>query len=56
LEAANEVRGAIVSDVHDKNHHRREYVVGLSLLTVASDIMRVSPEENAELLCATIGI
>jgi hypothetical protein len=29
--------------------------VGLTLLTGAGDIMRASPEENAELLCATIG-
>jgi decaprenylphospho-beta-D-ribofuranose 2-oxidase len=53
------IGGAIASDVHGKNHHRErgfgEYVVGLTLLTGAGDIMRASPEENAELLWATIG-
>jgi hypothetical protein len=50
-----EIRGAIASDVQGKNHHRREYVAGLTLPTGAGDIMRASPEDNAQLLCATIG-
>jgi decaprenylphospho-beta-D-ribofuranose 2-oxidase len=52
------IGGAIASDVHGKNHHRErgfgEYVVSLTLLTGAGDIMRASPEENAELFWATI--
>lgn len=53
------IGGAIASDVHGKNHHRErgfgDYVVDLTLLTGAGDIMRASPEENAELFWATIG-
>ncbi|MBV9531759.1 MAG: FAD-binding oxidoreductase [Bradyrhizobium sp.] len=53
------IGGAIASDVHGKNHHRErgfgDYVVDLTLLTGAGDIMRASPEENSDLFWATIG-
>jgi decaprenylphospho-beta-D-ribofuranose 2-oxidase len=53
------IGGALASDVHGKNHHKErgfgDYVVGLTLLTGAGDIMRASREENAELFWATIG-
>ncbi len=51
--------GAIASDIHGKNHHRdgalARHVQSLSLCTPAGGTLRVSPDEDPELLYATLG-
>jgi decaprenylphospho-beta-D-ribofuranose 2-oxidase len=51
--------GAIASDIHGKNHHRdgalARHVLELTLCTPAQGIVRVRPDEDPELLYATLG-
>jgi decaprenylphospho-beta-D-ribofuranose 2-oxidase len=51
--------GAIASDVHGKNHHRdgafARHVREIVLCTPAGELLRVTPEEDAELFYATLG-
>jgi FAD/FMN-containing dehydrogenase len=51
--------GAIANDVHGKNHHRAGtfgcHVTEFELLRSSGEILRCSPERNAELYAATIG-
>ena len=53
------IGGAIAADVHGKNHHRvgtfSRFVVDLLLATSGGEILRCSPEENAEAFWATVG-
>jgi decaprenylphospho-beta-D-ribofuranose 2-oxidase len=51
--------GAIASDVHGKNHHRdgafARHVREIVLCTPAGEMLRLTPEEDAELFYATLG-
>jgi decaprenylphospho-beta-D-ribofuranose 2-oxidase len=53
------VGGAIASDVHGKNHGAvgsfGAHVLALGLLTAAGEVLEISPEQERELLEATIG-
>ena len=53
------VGGCIANDVHGKNHHRAgtfgRHVRSFELLRSDGARLHCSPEENAELFCATIG-
>lgn len=53
------VGGAIANDIHGKNHHRAGtfgcHVLGFELLRSSGERLFCSPEQNAELFCATIG-
>ena len=53
------VGGAIAADVHGKNHHRDggfgNHVESLLLATGGGELLRASPDENAEVFFATIG-
>jgi FAD/FMN-containing dehydrogenase len=51
--------GAIAADVHGKNHHCdgsiARYVKDIDLLTGTGDVIRCSPEHNADAFWATVG-
>ena len=51
--------GAIAADIHGKNHHVDgsfgQFVKSLELLTGRGDVLRCSPEENAQAFWATVG-
>jgi decaprenylphospho-beta-D-ribofuranose 2-oxidase len=53
------VGGAIASDVHGKNHGAvgsfGSHVLALGLLTAAGEVLELTPEQDHELLQATIG-
>lgn len=53
------VGGAIAADVHGKNHHRHggfgDHVESLVLATGGGQVLRASPDENAEVFFATVG-
>jgi decaprenylphospho-beta-D-ribofuranose 2-oxidase len=53
------VGGMIAADVHGKNHHRDggfgDHVEALTLSLPSGETVRCSPDENPELLSATIG-
>ncbi len=51
--------GALASDIHGKNHHRdgaiARHVTALTLCTPALGTVRLTPQEDPELLYATLG-
>jgi decaprenylphospho-beta-D-ribofuranose 2-oxidase len=53
------VGGAIASDVHGKNHPREgsfaHHLESLLLCTPEGQLLRVSPQQEPELFCATVG-
>ena len=53
------IGGAIANDVHGKNHHRdgtfSRFVPDLDLLVPSGEVLRCSPEANAEVFWATVG-
>lgn len=53
------IGGLIAADVHGKNHHAAgsfgDHVLWLDLMTAEGEILRCSPEENADLFRLTIG-